>query len=283
MEKKMLKRSSPLVTISIPTYNSEEFLAMCLDAVKKQTFKNIEVNIVDGNSKDNTVKVAEKYGVKVMNYPGALLGARYEGLKAADGEYILLLDIDQILEKTCVERAVAEMDNAKDMLILEEDVYRCDNFLGKLFHYDRKLIHEIKDLDPATSVMLPRFYKTELLRKAFENIPTDVLENVGGQDHAIIYFEFWNISQRVSILPNAVKHIEPNSFKIVWKKFYRWGYTSVGARTNKYMDFLNKKERFRKGLFKNGLWRESMASILLLLIKGVPYKIGYFVGKIKKI
>jgi len=279
----MLKQDNPLITISIPTYNSENFLALCLDAIKKQTFKNIEVNIIDGNSKDDTVRIAEKYGVKVIKYPGALLGARYEGLKAADGEYILLLDSDQILEETCVERAVVEMDNAKDMLILEEDVYRCDNFIEKLFHYDRKLVHEIKDFNPATSAMLPRFYRTEILKKAFANIPIDVLQNVGGQDHAIIYFEAWNISHGVDLLPNAVKHIEPNSLGAMWRKFYRWGYTSVGARNNKYNDLLNKKERFRRGLFKNGLWRESVASILLLLIKGIPYKIGYFVGKIKKI
>lgn len=273
---------NPLVTISIPTFNSASFLERCLEAVHGQTYKNIEVSIVDGNSHDSTVEIAKKFGAKVMNYPGALLGARYEGLKAANGVYILLLDSDQIMESTCVERAVAEIDNAKDMLILEEDVYRCDNFFEKLFHYDRKLIHSVKDFDPKTGVMLPRFYRTEILKKAFANIPTDVLQNVGGQDHAIIYFEAWNISHRVDLLRNAVKHIEPNSLGAMWRKFYRWGYTSVGARNNKYTNLLNKKERFRKGLFKNGLWEESAASILLLLIKGVPYKIGYFVGKFKK-
>lgn len=271
----------PLVTISIPTFNSTAFLEKCLKSVFYQTYKNIEVNIVDGNSHDDTVEIAKKFGVKTINYSKALLGARYEGLKNANGEYILLLDSDQIMEPTCIERAVAEMNNANDMLILEEDVYRCDNFLEKLFHYDRKLIHEVKDFNPETSVMLPRFYKTDLLKKAFENIPTDILENVGGQDHAIIYFEFWNISQRISILSDAIKHIEPDSFKIIWKKFYRWGYTSVFARNNKYSNLLNRKERFRKGLFKNGLWIESIASILLLLIKGVPYKIGYFIKKFK--
>jgi glycosyltransferase involved in cell wall biosynthesis len=272
-----------LVTISIPTFNSASFLERCLKAIHCQTYKNIEVNIVDGNSQDSTVEIAKKFGAKIINCPGALLGARHEGLKIANGEYILLLDSDQIMESACIERAVAEMGNAKDMLILEEDVYRCDNFIEKLFHYDRKLIHGVKDFDPTTSVMLPRFYRTEILKKAFSNIPADVLKNVGGQDHAIIYFEAWNISHRVGLLPNAVKHIEPNSLGAMWRKFYRWGYTSVDARNNKYTDLLSKKERFRKGLFKNGLWKESMASISLLLIKGVPYKIGYFVGKFKKI
>lgn len=277
----MISTSKKLVTISIPTFNSAEFLERCLEAVKGQTYNNIEINIIDGISKDNTLKIARSFGVNnLISYPGALLGARYEGAKDARGEYILLLDSDQILEADCIQRAVDLMES-NDMLVLEEDVYQNKNFIEKLFHYDRMLIHKIKDFDPMTSVMLPRFYKKDILVKALQNIPNEIRESVGGQDHAIIYLEAWNISQKVDLLPNAVKHIEPNSFRAIWKKFYRWGYTSVDARSNKYTELLSKKERFRKGMFTKGLWLASIASILLLLIKGVPYKCGYFIGKLK--
>ena len=74
-----------------------------------------------------------------------------------------------------------------------------------------------------------------------KNIPEETRKAVGGQDHAIIYFEAWNISQKVGFLPDAVLHIEPNSLKTIWKKFYRWGGTSVGARYGKYDEMLNKK------------------------------------------
>jgi hypothetical protein len=168
------------------------------------------------------------------------------------------------------------------MLILEEDVYSKKTFIEKLFHYDRKLIHAVKDFSPFTGVMLPRFYKTNLIRKVFANIDEDTKRNVGGQDHAIIYLEAWNISNKVDLLPNAVRHMEPNSFRIIWKKFYRWGYTSVGARTNKYSAMLSKKEHFRKGMFAKGYIVASLASILLLLIKGVPYKCGYYLALFKK-
>ncbi len=272
----------PLVTISIPTYNSELFLADCLNAIREQTYKNIEINIVDGNSKDKTTQIAKAFGVKTLIYPGALLGARYEGLKVAKGEYILLLDSDQILAPDTIERAVAFIESQHaDMLIFEEDVFKQDKFLEKLFHYDRKLINSIKDLSPYTGVMLPRFYKVKILKKAFANILPDILKSVGGQDHAIIYLEAWNQTNRVNILLNAVKHIEPSSINILLKKFYRWGYTSVGARSNKYSKMLSKKERFRKGLFRRGLYTASIASIFLLILKGVPYKIGYYHAKLK--
>lgn len=267
---------NPLVTISIPTFNSEPFLGLCLDAVKKQTYPNIEVNIVDGNSTDKTVPIAKEHGVRnIREYPGALLGARYEGVKTAKGDYTLLLDSDQVLEIDAIERAVKmAIGKQLDMLVLEEDVYKQDTFLEKLFHYDRLLIHAVKDFDPMTSVMLPRFYRTEQLRKAMESIPEEIREKVSGQDHAIIYYEMWKMTQKVDLLPLAVRHIEPNSLRVMWKKFYRWGATSVNAKFGPYEKFLAEKEGFRKGMWTKGLITASIASVVLLLIKGVPYKLG---------
>ncbi len=267
---------NPLVTISIPTLNSGQFLELCLDAIERQTYQNIEVNIIDGASSDDTVKIAEQHGIdEIIICTDALLKARHEGLIRAHGKYILLLDSDQILEPAAVERSVNMLnDQDLDMLVLEEDVYQANNWLEKLFQLDRKLIHTVKDFDPYTSVMLPRFYKTDLLKKAFAAIPKSALENVGGQDHAIIYFEAYLYSQKIDLLPGAVQHIEPNSLRAMFKKFYRWGYTSQAAHESRYEELLERKERFRKGMFRKGTVKASLASITLLLIKGVPYYIG---------
>lgn len=181
--------NNPLVTISIPTYNSGSFLKTCLVAIKEQTYSNIEVNIIDGGSIDDTVKISRSFGIEPI-FSGALLGARYEGFKSAKGDYVLLLDSDQILEVDAIERAIKQIQSKDlDMLVLEEDVYRNDNLIEKLFHYDWKLIHAVKDFDPYTSVMLPRFYKVGLLEKAFSNIPTDLFKTVGGPDHANLFWD----------------------------------------------------------------------------------------------
>ena len=277
--------TTPLITISIPTYNSGKFLHLCLSAIEKQTYKNIEINIIDGNSKDNTINIARQFGVtNIHSCPGGLLQARHEGVKLARGDYVLLLDSDQVLEPDTVERSIRWLeDNSLDMLILEEDVYRCENFIEKLFQCDRRLVHAVKDFDPYTSVLLPRFFRRKLLTELFNNMPEFLIPKVGGPDHAMIYFEAWKISKKVDMLSKAVKHIEPNSLRVMIPKFYRWGYTSVDAHYEQYDELLIRKERFRKGLFSKGLLVESFGSILLLLIKGVPYKTGYYVGKIKNI
>ena len=275
----MQKKNDPsLVTISIPTYNSAKTLPLCLEAIRNQTYKNIEINIIDGNSNDSTVELGNSYKVKEIRfYTGSLLGARDLGVKIARGSFILFLDSDQILEKDAIKRAVIKSTNDNlDMLVLEEEVYKSDTFIEKLFEFDRKLIHKVCDFSPFTGVVLARFYKTPLLRKAFANIPSNKLQSVGGQDHAIIYYEAWLINQRVGILKDAVKHIEPNSLFVIFRKFFRWGYTSLDSHYGKYKELIEEKERFRTGLFTRGMIKESLASILLLILKGIPFKFGYF-------
>ena len=62
--------SKPLVTIIIPTFNSEKTLQLCLESIRKQTYKNIDVIVVDNYSTDSTVSVAKKYGAKVIQVRG---------------------------------------------------------------------------------------------------------------------------------------------------------------------------------------------------------------------
>ena len=274
--------NSPLVTVSIPTYNSAVSLKRCLDALYSQTYKNIEVNLVDGFSSDATLAVAERYPITFFQDKMGLLNARKIGAEKALGELVLLLDSDQILEQDAVERAVRILEKDKlDMLVLEERVYKSETPLEKLFQLDRKLIHAVRDFSPITGVMLPRFYRKDVLQRAINNIPQQVLK-AGGQDHAIIYYEAWQLSQKVDLLNNAVSHVEPSTLRELVPKFYRWGRTSRQARVDKYKGMLAKKERFRKGMFSRGLIGASLASILLLLIKGFPYKLGEFVSRKEK-
>jgi len=274
-----------MVTITIPTLNSAKSLARCLEAIKAQTYKRIEVNIVDSYSKDGTVELARKMGVnKIILYGGSLLGARFEGVKVVKGKYTLILDSDQILDETSIERAVsmAQEKNLK-MLVFEEEVSRTESWVEKLFDMDRKLFNTICDLDPFTGVILPRFFDTSLLKEAYSNIPKEIFFKTGGPDHAIVYYESWLLSKAIGVLPKAVLHIEPTSLIQFWKKFYRWGYTGVEAHNfKKYHDLMTRKEWFRTGLFTHGLIKESIGSIALSLLKGVANKSGYLVASLKK-
>lgn len=277
-------KHTPLVTITIPTLNSATTLPLCLDAIKNQTYKNIEVILVDGYSSDNTRLIAKKYHVKkIFSCRGALLESRILGINNSNGLFVLLLDSDQIIENTAVERCVKmAKSDGYEMLALGEQVFRCKTFLEWLFYCDREVIETVLDYDPKTSVILPRFFTKSLLKKVISNIPTSIISSVGGPDHAILYWESWKITQRITSIPKAVFHMEPSSLIHFVKKFYRWGKTGITAKTiPEYQDLMSHKERFRKGLFMKGLVIPSIGSILLLILKGVPYKFGYFIGKLQ--
>src|SRR5690242_13384344 len=103
--------SRPLVSVIIPNYNYARTLRMCIEAVQAQTYRPIEITVVDDCSTDDSVAIAESLGVRVSRTPGngGVATARNVGAAAASGEVLLFLDSDIALEPTAVERAVERL------------------------------------------------------------------------------------------------------------------------------------------------------------------------------
>lgn len=269
----------PLVSINIPTFNSEKTLPLCLASISKQTFPNLEVIVVDSFSNDSTTEIAKAFGAKVLRYRGKLLGARYLGFQMSQGQLILLLDSDQILESTAIERAVKLISEGFDMLCLEESCYELRNWIQKLFEADRRLIHKFSshNLDPLYGMLLPRFFKREILERAFEAIPKQLMPIVTNHDHAIINFEARKVSSNVGILSSALKHIEPDSLIGLWKKQYRYGKnTRMLLNTGLYRDIVMSRSLGRKGMFSRN--RLAPRVLLMLALKFPLYFLGYMLG-----
>lgn len=120
--KKEVKRKTKmkLVSVIIPTYNRAEMLCKCVDSILNSTYDNLEVIIVDNNSADETRELVEsKYAAdeRVLLVPLKenlmAAGGRNEGIKRAKGEYLLLVDNDNIVECNMIELLVAEMSKDK--------------------------------------------------------------------------------------------------------------------------------------------------------------------------
>ncbi len=263
-----------LVSITIPTYNSEKTLEKTLKTVKEQTYKKIEILIIDGYSKDKTIEIAKKYKAKIFFSKGKLLEARILGAKKSKGEYILLLDSDQILEKTAIERAVKKMKNY-DGLWFWERAHNRNKWLPSLYDADRMLTQTY--WVPDDDVVLPRFFKSKLLIKAYNNIPKKYIDICAAQDHIITWYEFKKISKKIGMVENAVEHLEPDNLIKLFKKQWRWGKTTKDFyRTGLYRELITKKDKFRRFKFKHFKW--SIKSALLRILRGIPYKLGFWFG-----
>lgn len=264
------------MSITIPTFNSAHTLGLTLNSIERQTYSNLETIIIDSFSKDDTLTIAEKHNAKVFQVKGNLLEARKLGVIKAKGEFVLLLDSDQILARKTIDNSVRLM-KFYDALILEEYSYKPTSWIQKLFEIDRKLIHDLMMDNPISGVLLPRFFKKELLERIFLQIPVNKLSKVVAHDHAIIYFEMVRISNKIGLVKNAVYHIEPKSLIQLIKKNYRYGETTKRLlETGLYSELIRKKVRSR-GIYINKLF-SSLASNLLLFLKAVPYKIGLWLG-----
>ena len=89
----------PLTTVVIPVRNGEAYIAQCIENILFQSFKNIEIIVVDNGSTDKTAQIAQQYPtIRYIYEPnGGLSGARNAGMDVAKGEYIHFMDVDDLV------------------------------------------------------------------------------------------------------------------------------------------------------------------------------------------
>lgn len=98
-----------LISVIVPVYNVEKYLRKCLNSLAEQTYKELEIILVNDGSTDSSGSICDKYAKKnnniiVVHKKNAGLGmARNTGLDHITGEYVTFLDSDDYLSSTCIE------------------------------------------------------------------------------------------------------------------------------------------------------------------------------------
>ena len=131
----------PLISIVVPVYNVEKFLSHCIDSIMKQSYKNIELILVDDESLDHSGKICDDYTkkdkrVKVYHKEnGGVSSARNYGIRKAQGQYITFIDSDDWIEPDFLENFQVEKIQAD--LYISGALYDIE---GKL--YSQKIYSE---------------------------------------------------------------------------------------------------------------------------------------------
>ena len=119
------------VSIVIPIYNVEKFLADAIESVLNQTYKNLEVILVDDGSPDNCGKICDEYALKderikvIHKVNGGLSAARNSGIEIATGDYIMFLDSDDLLT-----------ENASELFLNKIESENADYVIGNYINCD---------------------------------------------------------------------------------------------------------------------------------------------------
>lgn len=140
-----------LITIIVPIYNVEKYLRRCLNSILNQTYKNLEIILVDDGSPDNCGKICDEYKTKdsrikvIHKENGGLSSARNSGLDVATGKYISFIDSDDFVSDKYIEKLYDSLRKSKSLLAMcnylsfDEDTYdkvlkvkNSDNFEVKL-------------------------------------------------------------------------------------------------------------------------------------------------------
>lgn len=113
-----------MISIILPIYNMQNYIAECLESIVAQTYKDIEIICVNDFSMDNSMTIVKEYAekdsrIKIVNNGKnrGLGGARNAGLDIAKGEYVMFCDTDDMLMPTMVEKLYNSLvENDADMV-----------------------------------------------------------------------------------------------------------------------------------------------------------------------
>ena len=113
----------PLISVIVPIYNVEKYLDRCVDSIINQTYKSLEIILVDDGSPDNCPQMCDDYAKKdskikvVHKENGGLSDARNVGMKVATGEYVSFIDSDDYISLDFYETLLQTMiDNDSDIV-----------------------------------------------------------------------------------------------------------------------------------------------------------------------
>ena len=169
----------PVVSVIIPVYNVELYLAECIESVINQTFKDIEIICIDDCSTDSSLRILQEYANKderiIILQNEVNLGqsvARNKGLDTARGKFVLFVDSDDFIEPHLLETTL-EYSNGIDMVCFNYEEYNPQN-IGSFFHnyllenglYSNEA-YFIESAEKNSLVVVPwsKLYKREFLVK----------------------------------------------------------------------------------------------------------------------
>lgn len=154
-----MNQGKPLISVIVPIYKVEPYLRQCLDSILAQTYKNIEVIMVDDGSPDNCGAICEEYAAKYKNFiavhkENAGLGmARNTGMTLMKGEYVMFVDSDDFIDPDLIENLYDAIQ--KNGVDISKSCSRDIDDRG-VITCNRRFQDEVFPDDDAAKVFLPR-------------------------------------------------------------------------------------------------------------------------------
>lgn len=276
--------TEPVVSVQLVTKNDGD-LSPLLEAIRHQSHRYCSLTVIDSSDRPNEEFLKWFPDALVVAKKARFLEARSLANELSTGEYALLLDATRIPSRDCVARCLREIGNA-DMLILPEGSIGTST-LSSLFRLERGAVirgyENAANLDPSNGLAVPRFYKRSLLTRAIQNVrkqlPVALWSEVAALEDRMIYLEASRMLGRVAVASSILlSHVEDNSFRSLFGKYYRYGMANrfVQMHIPAYRDLASPRSKLR---LPHGVALDvQLASLMLSIIRGIPFFLGYSVS-----
>lgn len=144
-----MSENNNLVSVIVSTKNEESVIENLLKSIRGQTYKYIEIIIVDNNSSDKTKNIAKKYTKSVFNKGPERSVQRNFGASKAKGQYLFFLDADMILTPNVIDECVnvAQKPLVGGVIVPEKSVGK--GFWGKVKAFERSFYVEDESIEAA--------------------------------------------------------------------------------------------------------------------------------------
>lgn len=192
-----------LVSVIIPAYNIEDYIGRCLDSIISQTYKNLEIIVVDDGSRDYTGEILDNYAkkdrrIKVIHKEnGGVSSARNKGIEAAEGDYIGFIDGDDLIEpgmyKTLVdllEEENADIAHCGYQMVFPDRVDYYHNTGKKKIQTTEEGLKDLLSGEMIEPGLVNKLYKKELIKNCRLN------ETVKINEDLLMNYQLFKLSQK---------------------------------------------------------------------------------------
>lgn len=223
----MSKTDTPLVSVIVPTFNSAEFLDACLQSIRAQTYKNIEVIVVDNHSTDDTQRIAKEYADKVYTKGPERSAQVNYGVNKAKGQYVYKVDSDFTLDPAVIAECVQKAAQGYEAVVVHNSPNAAISWVAKVRKFEVDM------------------YKYDLMHSSARFVRKDIYQAIGGFSESITAGEDYDFQNKLNrgnyrtgfIKTEALHHGEPKHLWPHLKKMYTYGKDSANYQKQNPQEF----------------------------------------------
>lgn len=226
-------------SVIIPIYNTEKYLTRCINSIINQTYKKMELILVDDGSTDDSKKICDKFArdyemIKVVHQKNrGVSAARNVGLKLASNEYIVFVDSDDWIERETLENLYNVIKhNETDCIVfnLKEQVLKKIENKNQTQTWEE----EIEKLIITERINSPvnKVYRNSIIKN--NNIKFDEEISIG--EDLLFNIEYFTSSKKIYILNKELYHYEVSNNKSLTRKY----------KEDKYEQLMYVNDRIKK-------------------------------------